>query len=901
MSWISRIANAFRPWQTSTDLEEEQQLHIEQRVEELVREGMSREDAVAEARRKFGNALLLRESSQETKSAAWLESLIRDFRFGWRMLLKHRTTSVAALVSLGLAIGACTAAFTLIDALVLRPLPLPAPDRLINVARVMPGFFSPNNQPRESDAFSYPLFEQLRYSVRSRADLFAMTLSGGFQPAAFDDAGGASENVRADSISGHGFEILGVHAQIGRLSDPSDDARNADHPVAVLSHAFWKRRFGGSPSAIGRWVTLGRQQFQIVGVVAPPFSGVQPGYLTDLWLPLSAASDARRLADPNYGAFNVWGRLRPGVEAPQVRETLQTVATNFFRDQTSINPPRNLHGEQLRQFIEAPVRIRDASTGRNSLFRAQFRKPLWIFALICGLLLLIACSNVANLMIARASARDMEMALRISLGARRGRLIQQLMVESAQLAAAACLLAFLLSLFIAPAIVARLGPTEFPAFLDIAPDFRMAAFAIVLSMITALLFGSVPAFRASAVSPGAMIKTGSTQHSCRGGSLRWMLAAQVSFSVAVLFLSGLLLLSFRKLITIDLGFARDKVVLFDLAPRNVENRRPESGAELLQHLRQMPAIQAASLTQQRPMGGDMVWIMTPIIRLPGRANETVRPREVPVSPGYFSAMKIRWIAGRDFLPEEIARNSSSVIVNQAFVDQFLPHQDAIGREFVKLTDDPDPISQHIVGVVANVRYNNLRETERPAIYTPLRDAAGATLNVRVASESAAALTEIRKEIEAAAPALTVRGMILLATQIDNTMISERLLALLAGFFSGVALLLTGVGLYGVIHYAAVRRTREIGIRMALGAKRAGVVRLMIANNSLPILAGVVLGIFAGMALARYLASQLFGVKPTDFWSLAAPLMCLSIAAIAAILPPAIRAASTDPLIALRHE
>jgi putative ABC transport system permease protein len=272
-----------------------------------------------------------------------------------------------------------------------------------------------------------------------------------------------------------------------------------------------------------------------------------------------------------------------------------------------------------------------------------------------------------------------------------------------------------------------------------------------------------------------------------------------------------------------------------------------------------------------------------------------------VSQGFFNAMQIRWIAGRDFLPEEIASKSPSVIVNQAFVDKFCQGQSAVGKQFEKLNDGPDPIPQQIIGVVANARYNNVREPDRPSIYTPLLDTAGATLNIRTASKAANLIPWLRKEIESAAPGLMVRGSILLDTQIDNTMISERLLAFLAAFFSIVAVLLTGVGLYGVINYAAVRRTREVGIRLALGARKFGVVRLLIADTSAPVMAGVVVGIAGGIALARYLASQLFGVKPTDFWSLAAPLACIVIAALAAVLPPAVRAANADPLIALRYE
>jgi predicted permease len=902
MSRISRIANVFRPDRTTAGLEDELQFHLDERTDELVRGGMPRDEAQLLARRQLGYRLSLREASYEVKSVAWLGSLLRDFRFGLRMLAKHGGASLAAIASLALAIGASTAAFTLIDALIFRPLPLPAPSQIIDIARVMPDFLSPGKQSNEWDGFSYPQYELLRDTARDCADLFGMRLYGGLGPATFDDAGGANENVRAESISGRGFEILGVKPAFGRLIQPDDDSLSSGRPVAVLSYAFWRRRFAASPSAIGHWVTIDEKQFQIVGVAAGPFGGVQPGFLTDLWLPLTAAAHTGELADPDNGRFKIWGRLHPGVQPPQLREPLYAALTNFLRERMRINPPRNFHGDQLRQFAEAPLHIRDMSTGRDSLFRFEFRRPLAILALICALLLLVACSNVANLMMARASARAAEMALRVSLGAARSRLIQQMLIESAQLAVVACGLGLLFAALVTPTMVAHLGPTEFPAWLDATPDIRTLAFAATLSLLTTLLLGVLPAVRASSVSPGDALKAAG-HSSGRVGPLRWVLTAQVGFSVAVLFLSGLLLLSFRKLIAVDLGFSPANVILFDLAGPQTPDHRPDSGADLLAYLRHLPAVASASLSQQRPMGGNRVWIMTPIIRLPGRANETIQPVEVPVSEGFFGAMRIRWIAGRDFLPEEIAGHSPVTIVNQAFVDKFLYGQNPIGQTFYKMGDEPEanPAAQRIVGVVADFRYNNLRETAGPSIYTPLRDAAGATLNIRTTSRPASLVPWLRKEIETAAPSLKVRGSILASTQIDNTLISERLLALLGGFFSLVALLLAGVGLYGVIHYAAVRRTREIGIRIALGARRARVVRLIVADTSAPVIAGMALGIAGGIGMARYLASQLFGVKPTDFWSLAAPLASMLIAAAAAALPPAVRAASADPLVALRHE
>jgi putative ABC transport system permease protein len=878
MSWISRIANALRPERAAAELDDELRFHLEARVDQLVREGMSRRDAERAARLKFGGALQVRESSREVKSAAWLESAVADFRFGARMLRRSRNASLAAIGSLALAIGACTAAFSLLDALVFRQLPLPEPQQLVRLTRTMPAFMNPGNFPRESDSFTYPQYAALRDAGRDSADLFAFSLAGGFQPAQFDDAGGASENVRSEAISGRGFEILGVRAAAGRLIQ-ADDESNA---VAVLSHAFWTRRFGASRSAIGSRVNIGGRSVQIVGVAAREFSGVQPGYLTDLWLPLPPSTD------PTRGQTQVWGRLHAGAQAPALAAPLQATITNIVREQLRTNPPRNWGPAQLQQYAEAPLRVRDASRGRDSLFRLHFETPLRILGIICALLLLVACSNVGNLLIARATARQAEMALRVSLGATRRRLMQQMLVESAQMAMAATAIAIGLAAFAGPALAARLGTSEFPAWLDAAMDARTIGFAVAVSLLTALLCGIVPALRASAAAPRAAL-----QRQGRVRPLRWMLAAQVGFCVAVLFLSGLLLLSFRKLIAVDLGFARENVVLLNLAP----GARASSAPVLLDAVRRLPGVQAASLSDQRPMGGDTAWIMMPFVRFRGGDAESVRPRAVSVAGGFFGTLGIRWIAGRDFLPEEMAADSPAVVVNQAFVERFLPGRDPLGAEFEELNDNPEPVRHRIIGVAANSRWNNLRETEWPTLYKPLRAVAGGTLLVRTATGA----PPPRSEIESAAPGLTVRGSISLASQIDNLLLRERLLATLAGFFSAVALLLAGVGLYGVLHFAMVRRAREIGIRMALGARRGSVVRLVVQEMSTPVAAGIAAGMAGGAGLARYLASQLFGVEPTDFWSIAAPLACIMAAAIAALLPPAIRAAGADPATVLRAE
>jgi predicted permease len=896
MSWISRVLNTFRGEKMDAGLDEEIRFHIEERIDELVRHGMPAGEARTVAMRKFGGALKAQESSREIKSLVWLDNLIRDFRFGIRMLAKHRGASAAVIVSLGLALGSCLASFALIDALLLRPLPVPEPRQLIDLARLMPGFLSASGQPRELHFFSYPQFRLLRESAQNKADLFAMTLEGGLRPAVFSDAAGLSENIRAEAISGDGFQILGIKPRAGRLIDGKDDQPDSA-PIAVLSYQFWKRRFGNDPSALGRTVTIGRRTYLIAGVAAEDFSGVRPGYLTDLWTPLVLSVEPGQLSDPDRVSASVWGRLRSGVGSAGLAAVLQPALTNFLRERVRIAPPRNLHASQLAQLAETPLVVRDASTGRPSLFRARFARPLLILALICALLLLMAAANAATILLARATARDREMALRSSLGASRARLMLQTGVESGQLVALALMLGCLVAIAMAPLVVVRLGPPELPAWLDVRLDYRVLAVGWALSVATVVLIGFTPALRVSSFSPIAALHNGTERYAARNRTMAGMLAVQVGLSIAVLFLSGLLLQSFRKLISVDLGFRPGNVALFDMAPKEAGSRPAVDVHEVLDRVRSLPGVEAASATQQRPMGGDLVWISNPIIRLPGESPSAVRPREVAVSPGFFDALGVRWIAGRDFLPEEVRRPSEAAIVNQTFAERFFPGENPIGKVFEKLTDDPEPVRQQVVGVVANILYNNPREPAGPSIYSPLRNLAFATLNVRTRTD----IAPLRKEIESAAPALFVSNVTTLSSQIEDTLLSERLLAMLGAYFSVMAALVAAIGLYGVISHAAARRTREFGIRIALGGSRRSIGQELVSDTALPLALGTVLGTGLGLAVVRHFSPVLYGVTPLDSLSLAAPVVTLLISGLLATVAPVLRAARRDPAVVLRYE
>jgi putative ABC transport system permease protein len=889
MSWISRLTNVFRSDRLDRDLDAELEFHIEARTDELIAKGVAPGDAARAARRHFGNRLLLRESSREVKLISWLESVFQDVRFGSRMLLKNRGVTAAAVLSLSLAIGACTAAFSLIDALILRPLPVPDPGQLIYCRYPT---FGPSLIV--STHTSAALFDRFVQSSGQKVELFGISYPGPLQPITLDNSSDEEESVRSQRISGDGFRILGIQPAIGRVLTASDDG----HPVAVLNYSFWVRRFGASPAVLGRWFGFQGKQFQIVGVVRNGFDGLIPGYRMDLWFPTNPTASQSHSSDWDQ----VWGRLKPGVRPEQARQALQVVLTNYRRDHTdefiqSGGPP-----DQLPKYKNAQLILSPGASGSASMIRMDFERPLWILATVVALVLLIACSNVANLLVARAAAREREMAMRISIGAGRGRLMQQLLIESGLMASVACVLGLAIAAATAPSIVNLLSPSEFPAYLDLQIGWRMLGFVACIGMATTLLFGLAPALHASGVSPHEALKAGGAKQSSKIGLLRPLLASQVGFSFVVLFLGGLFLISFQKLTNVDLGFSKDRVVLFEIRMKNPARNDQSylAALQLLDSVRRISTVQAAGMSLQGLIGGNYAWVMEPGIRFPGHPMESVKPRYFQVSTGFLETMQMHLMDGRDLAARDMARGSTAVVVNQAFVRQYLQGQNPLGARFERFADDPRPAPQEIVGVVQDAKYNNLREANSPTVYEPWGQPDG-VMEVRTAGNPLAVVTAIRQAINHSTAGLHVNSVTLQSTRINNTLLRERLLALLAGFFAIVAVVLAAIGLYGVLSYSVVRRTKEIGIRVALGARQLGVVRLVVSDVVLVIAIGLGIGIAGGFGLGRFVATMLFEVKASDFWSLALPLACFLAVSTLAALPPAFRAARVDPIVALREE
>jgi predicted permease len=820
-----------------------------------------------------------------------LESLVRDVRLGLRMLRKHFGVTAASIVSLALALGACVAAFSLVDALILRPLPVPQSDRLIYLA-----FPTYTPERPEADTFNDPLFTRLRDAGRNRVDLFAMSTQV-IRPLAFADAQGEKERVRTQFASGDAFALLGVVPAAGRLIARQDDATIGAHPVAVLSHAFWLRRFGGNPAVIGTWFAWDERRFQIVGVSEARFTGVEPGRPTDVWMPYSMYNP-RAFGNAQFNWFRIIGRLKDRVSPEQAQTVLQVAFTNFRREfAPHFFGPQQQSPDRLARFLGAPIYVRSAANGPSPL-RKEFERPLWILALIAGLILLIAGSNVADLFMARGAAREREMSLRLSIGAGRGRLIQQMLVESTLVAVAASASGLVFAMTAAPMIVRMLAAPDDPVHLDLRLDWPLAAFATCLTLVTTALFGLAPALRASNVAPVTALKSDGTRSSPRAGVMRPFVAVQIAFSLVVLFVGSLLVLSFTRLTRVNPGFAASDVLLISV--ETVQRLEPaaqrRSLFEALERIRDINGVQSASLAEFNVLG--RAW--TQVVRVPGTQYDTVEATVAPVSAEFFETMNIPVLSGRTFVRRDIEPNpTSAIIVNQSFATRYFGTDAVVGRTVdTRFGAETESGLHEIIGVVADARYD-LRKPAAPALYIPFR--ANGTFAVRATGDTAALAPRLRDSIRTGSPLLRVTTILTQSAAIDQTLLRERLMALLSGYFAVIGLLLAGVGLYGVLSHSVVQRTREIGIRMALGAPQLRVVRTVVGDIGMAALIGAGAGLAGGLYFSRFVQSLLFDVKPLEFWSLALPLATLFVAAALAGVIPAIRAARVDPAIALRSD
>jgi len=882
--------------QRDRDLEDEVAFDLAAEVEEQVRLGLPREEAERASRRDFGNVLLLKEDIRETWGWAWFERLAQDIRYGWRQLKKHRAVSAAAILSLALAVGATTVSFRLVDAFLLRALPIAQPERVFYVANT---FIDRDGRPDYRDDFDYPTFRRYREAVADQADPMVVGMTSR-QEAVFG-SGTETEKFYRQYVSGNVFGVFGLRPATGRLLTPNDDLTPGAHPVAVLSYEYWSRRFARDPHIVGKTFRYNDALYQIVGVAPEGFIGTEPGIVTDIFIP--AMMNARAIDSPGWSWFRIWVRPKIGVAPDRIREILQTLLTNEHRDHARSFRP-DMPKSQVDAYLKESILLFPAAAGASET-QKQYRRPLLILACLVALVLLVACANVGNLLTAQAAARAREMALRVSIGAGKGRLVQLVLVESALLAILASAVGTLFSWLAAPLVVSMLAPPEDPVRIVLGADWHTTLFGVALTAVIALSFGLAPALRASSVKLANALK-GGEYPLARRSLMHGLIAGQMALCVLVLFVAGLFVTTFERLTNRPLGFSDRNVLAMDVGTGG-KAELPDIWMQVASRLRETPGVESAAVSSWTFLSGNN-W--TASVRVPNRAAEPRSPYCLDVSAGFFETMRIELIDGRDFRPGDDppllidGRKQPSAgvgIVNEAFARKYFDGRNPVGSlAYVRQGNDA-LAPMRIVGYVKNAVYSNVREPITPVVYVPITAKDGATLIIRTAGDSNALAPVLRLAVPQIRPEFRVRNIQFQSALVRRQMIRERLLAALSFFFAFVALLLAATGLYGVLNYSVIRQRHEIGIRMALGAPAGHVVGHVTTGILAMVCLGSIIGLAGGLASVRFVEMLLYEVKATDATMVAAPILTLFGAATLAALPPVIRAVKIDPAQTLRNE
>lgn len=882
---------------TDDELDEELQAYLDAAIEAGERSGLSPEDATRTARARMGSLLAVRAETRDVGWEVWIEHIWRDVRHAARTLRKAPVFTVVAVLMLALGIGANTAIFSAVNAVVLRRLPVSQPSELVAIAAAYPEGVEP--------VFSYEAFRTIQADASSLVDVVAASNSRR-DAIALD---GPPEPADVKWVSGNYFATLGVPAARGRTFSSRRAAVGAADAVAVISDAYWTRRFGRSESVIGRSFRLKSTTFTIVGVARRGFTGESPGEAVDVWMPLELLAQAP--ASHWVGHSTTWLRLlarrRAGVSFEQARSGLEPVYRQV-RDAIAADTesPEYRASVQRSRLI-----VTDASRGSSRL-REYFATPLVILMGLVGLVLLVACANLANLMLARAAIRRRESAVCLALGVSRRRLAWQRLVEALLLALAGGAGGVLLATWALPALASSLSGI-LPVALDLSPDVSVLVFASVLSVATALAFGLWPALRVARIDPLPALKAGGQAGRDRRPLGRMLVVIQVAMSIVLLVGAGLFVRSLMALQGIDTGFDPDRVALVRLAPAAAASsltaeHRQALLEQMIARAGRVPGVTRVSASVNGVFSRG-TWRNT--ISVDGVvpvAGPTPRAYVDAVTSGYFDAMRIAVLRGRGFTDADRAGGPRSAVVNQAFVRRFFASTDPVGRHVSLCTSDPCgevPAERRmeIAGVVEDAKLVELREEPLPTIYVPLTqvERMPAEIQVLTATGPAAVSTALHRALTSGDTRLTVVAMTDARTQVNASIAAERLVATLSAAFGAFALLLAAIGLYGLVACVTVQRTGEIGIRMALGASRGHVRRLVLQDTLALLIVGSAIGLPIAYGLARLLDGQLYGVSTGDPMAFAVGLAALSFAALLAGYLPARRATRVDPVRALRAD
>ncbi len=892
MSWT----RFFRRRHWDQERARELDAYLESETAENIARGQSPDEALHAAHRKLGNPTLIREEIYRMNSVSSVESTWLDLRHAARLLRLNPSFTIVAILSLALGIGANTAIFQLLDAIRLRTLPVKNPRELALIDFDHKGFYAGSSRLRYNN-LTNPLWEQIR--DRQQAFSGVTAFGGEF----FNlSRGGEAHYAQGLWVSGDFFHVLGVPALLGRVLTDADDRRGCGSSAAVISYGFWQRNFGGASNAIGKSIWLNGHPFEIAGVTPPGFYGIEIGHNYDVAVPL-CAEPIMQGESSLYNERSGWwvavvGRLKPGWTFAQASSQLQAISPAVFQ----ATLPEWYGVENARQYTQGfQLRAVPGASGMSTL-REQYEYPLSLLLGIAGFVLLIACANLANLLLARTSAREREIAVRLALGASRARLIRQLLTESVLLAASGAAAGIILARNLSSLLVSFLSTNYNQLAIDVTADWRVLGFTAGLALLTCVLFGLAPTLRATAKPTGGRGLTSSRE---RQGLRRMLVTSQVALSLVLLVGALLFVRSLSNVVSLDPGFRQDGVLIaqVDFGSLNLsKDRRRALKSALVERAGAIPGVEAASETIRLPWGdGNNTTVLDS-----GATHQSIGQTNLnSVSTGYFKTLGMSVLAGRNFDSRDTPQSSKAAIVNQEFCRRFVHTTNPLGQT-VRLPALP-PHEDHvytIVGVVNNAKYQDLHEETQPILY--LAEAQddypepAAHIFVRSQTSLAALTSALKSAIAEANPAIGVEFSVL-KTEIRDSILQDRLMALLSGFFGVLAVVLATIGLYGVMSYTVARRRNEIGIRMALGADPGAVVRMVLREAFSLLSIGLAVGLALSLAVARTASSFLFGLTPHDPSTIALAIAALATIAIAASCLPARRAARLDPVVALRQE
>jgi len=837
-----------------------------------------------------------------------MNSLLQDLRYAARMLLKQPGFTLVIVITLALGIGANTAIFSLVDAVLLKSLPVQEPERLMLFGKAEQGGMT-NDFPNKSwDLFSYPFYQEVRQRNEVFSDV-ASLLSMTWSVHGIVNTSGSSgemEQIDAQLVSGTYFSVLGVNASLGRTFTETDDQTQGAHPVAIVSYGWWERRLGSDPAMIGKTITIDQTAYTIIGVAPKEFFGTTVGKAPDIWVPLSMETQLppahwNGRKNKEMHSLYVIARLKNGVSAQQASAAVNLLFKQSLHEQVGGQPS----AERLQDIQRASIELTPAGKGLSGL-RREFSLSLKILMAVVGVVLLIACANIANLLLSRAAARQKEFAVRLAIGAGRIRLIRQLLTESVLLASLGGIAGVMLAWWGSRLLVlmASAGPESLQ--LDVTPNARILGFTLLASLLSAVIFGTAPALRAARIEPNSALKGGKGTVQASSQSLlgKALVVAQVALSLLLLVGAGLFVRTLINLQNVPTGFNQQNVMLFQIDTATTGYKDAQFAPllrEVEEKVKAVPGAQAAAFSffvfNQGAWTGD---VFTREQNPPEGQSRIVRKNIV--GQDYFTAIGIPLVLGRGFGPQDTDKSQQVAVISETMAQRFFPNSSPLGRRFG--TNGPESSDQiEVVGVVKEAKYESLTEELRPMVYFPhgQRPQPLDHFVVRFSRPPGALIPQVRQAIREVNPNLPIDEVVSLSDQIGRSLVQQTLIARLASFFGLLALLLACLGLYGVLSYAVARRTNEIGIRMALGAQSRNVLSLILREAMLLVVAGLLVGLPAVFATTRFASTLLFELSPTDPLSLSvAGLLLLVVATIAGYIP-AHRATKVNPLVALRYE